>query len=197
MFLYSGLYLDHAGSTLYSQTQLNNCITELGKNCFGNPHSRNAPSKLTSDLIDQTRVELLEFFQADPNEFTLIFTSGATDSLRLVAESFQFSNNKSSLSDKCGSFIYMKESHTSVIGMREYFKDHVPCYAIPSDEILSDLHPTKHFTSLPISTENEGKVFSILLIFELCRVHKRVISGKRAVYLNGNVIRVSHQLTKT
>lgn len=64
---------------------------------------------------------------------------GATDSLRLVAESFQFLNGSSL--NECGSFVYLKESHTSVIGMREYFKSFVPCYALPSDEITTYFHP--------------------------------------------------------
>ncbi|KAI9560495.1 hypothetical protein GHT06_011428 [Daphnia sinensis] len=129
-----GLYLDHAGSTLYSKSLIEHSLAELTQNCFGNPHSRNTPSRLTTDIIDQTRIELLSFFHADPNQYTVLFTSGATDSLRLVAESFLFSSMPSDSND-CGSFVYLKESHTSVIGMREYFKGNVPCYALPSDDI--------------------------------------------------------------
>ena len=44
----------------------------------------------------------------------MIFTSGTTASLKLVAESFQFSSN-----NKEGSFYYLTDSHTSVLGMRE------------------------------------------------------------------------------
>lgn len=139
MFI-SGLYLDHAGTTLYSKSLIEHSLLELTKNCFGNPHSRNTPSKLTADLVDQTRMEVLNFFQADPNKYSLIFTSGATDSLRLVAECFQFTNNSTNSSNKYGSFVYLKESHTSVIGMREYFKAKVPCYALPSDEIGTYFH---------------------------------------------------------
>ena len=137
--------MDHAGSTLYSKSLIENSLSELTKNCFGNPHSRNTPSKLTTDLVDQTRMEILNFFQADPTEYSLIFTSGATDSLRLVAESFQFSNDLSSYQKQndSGIFVYLKESHTSVIGMREYFKAQVPCYALPTDEIASYFSLTK------------------------------------------------------
>lgn len=138
--IYIGLYLDHAGTTLYSQSQIENSLSELKRNCFGNPHSRNAPSKLTTDLIDQARVELLDFFQADPNEYSLVFTSGATDSLRLVAESFKFSNQLTPSHGCSGSFVYLKESHTSVLGMREYVKDCVPCYALPPDEVLANFN---------------------------------------------------------
>lgn len=53
----------------------------------------------------------------------------------MVAESFQFSNGGPSSDESSGIFVYMKESHTSVIGMREYFKKCVPCYALPFNEL--------------------------------------------------------------
>lgn len=56
-----------------------------------------------------------------------------------MAESFKFSNDPDV--GECGSFVYIKESHTSVIGMREYFKSFVPCYALPCDEITTYLNP--------------------------------------------------------
>ena len=127
---------------------MENSLAELLKHNFGNPHSRNAPSRLTTDLIDQTRAEILDFFHADPNEYSLIFTSGATDSFRLVAESFQFQNvTKQEPSadniNNSSSFVYLRESHTSVIGMREYFKQHVPCYSLPSDDIIEFAYKNK------------------------------------------------------
>lgn len=60
-----------------------------------------------------------------------------------MAESFQFSS-MSSHSYDCGSFVYLKESHTSVIGMREYFKRNVPCYALPSDDISTYFNLESH-----------------------------------------------------
>ena len=97
---------------------MENTFLQLSSNTFGNPHSRSPSSKLTSDLIDQIRAEVLHFFKADPNEYTLIFTAGATHSLKLVAESFSFSNNTSTNEDDGSSFVYLKESHTSVAGER-------------------------------------------------------------------------------
>lgn len=88
--------------------------SELSNNCFGNPHSRSASSKLTSDLIDQTRAEVLDFFNANKtseDEYSLIFTSGATASLKLVAESFTFSENEAQSNDhsiSSSSFVYLK-----------------------------------------------------------------------------------------
>ena len=118
LFFKSGsIYLDHAGTTLYSQSQLKAAFGDLSSNCYGNPHSRSPSSRLTEDLVEQARVQALHFFRADPEEYQLIFTSGATASLKLVAESFAF--NTTQTHGRPGSFVYLKESHTSVVGMRE------------------------------------------------------------------------------
>ena len=95
---------------------MENTFLQLSSNTFGNPHSRSPSSKLTSDLIDQIRAEVLDFFNANPNEYTLIFTAGATHSLKLVAESFSFANASSNNNHGGSSFVYLKESHTSVVG---------------------------------------------------------------------------------
>jgi molybdenum cofactor sulfurtransferase len=54
---------------------------------------------------------ILEFFNADPNEYSVIFTSGSTAALKLVGECFQFTEN--------GAFYYLTDMHTSVLGLRE------------------------------------------------------------------------------
>lgn len=48
-------YLDHAGATLYSETQLKNVFEDLQTNVYGNPHSLNHCSKESSDLVDHIR----------------------------------------------------------------------------------------------------------------------------------------------
>ncbi len=131
------MYLDHAGTTFYSPSHLHAVFGELSNNLYGNPHSRSASSKLTSDLIDQIRAQVLRFFNASSQEYDIIFTSGTTGSLKLVAESFAFSSSIANHGpNNSGSFVYMKESHTSVVGMRECIKtSNVPCFALPLDEI--------------------------------------------------------------
>ncbi|XP_053682889.1 molybdenum cofactor sulfurase 3 [Sabethes cyaneus] len=100
-------YLDHAGTTLYADSQIRavqQCLTE---NLLCNPHT----SRTTEDLIDQVRYRTLKHFNVRSTEYSVIFTSGATASLRLVAECFQFGT--------VGSFVYLRDNHTSVLGMRE------------------------------------------------------------------------------
>ncbi len=73
-----------------------------------------------------------------------------------MAESFKFSNDPDV--GECGSFVYIKESHTSVIGMREYFKSFVPCYALPCDEITTYLNPGS--ATIPIAEHKKSNFLS-------------------------------------
>ena len=136
------MYLDHAGSALYSQAQLADVFGMLTGGCFGNPHSRNPSSRLCSELIEKTRLEVLEFFNADPNIYSIVFTSGATDSLKLIGENFDFSGDpcQSDAGRHNGAFVYLRESHTSVVGMREYtLNSSISTYSIPADVIEAEL----------------------------------------------------------
>ena len=55
-FIFSdSVYVDHAGTTLYSKSQIEAYHAELLSNLYGNPHSRIQSSRLTADVIDQIR----------------------------------------------------------------------------------------------------------------------------------------------
>lgn len=89
------------------------------QNVYGNPHSRNPSSQLTTDIIDQVRYRVLEHFHTTAKDYTVIFTSGTTGALRLLADSFDW-QGKCSESQSCHShFCYLQQNHTSVVGMRE------------------------------------------------------------------------------
>ncbi|XP_036740952.2 molybdenum cofactor sulfurase isoform X5 [Manis pentadactyla] len=49
------VYLDHAGTTLFPQSQLTSFTNDLTENIYGNPHSQNISSKLTHDTVEQVR----------------------------------------------------------------------------------------------------------------------------------------------
>ncbi|XP_065078207.1 molybdenum cofactor sulfurase 3 [Ochlerotatus camptorhynchus] len=100
-------YLDHAGTTLYAESQIQAACEKLAQNLYCNPHT----SRTTEDLLDQVRYRVLRHFNTRSSEYSLIFTSGTTASLKIVAECYDF--------DPEGAFVYLKDSHTSVLGMRE------------------------------------------------------------------------------
>ncbi|XP_039593220.1 molybdenum cofactor sulfurase-like isoform X2 [Polypterus senegalus] len=48
-------YLDHAGATLFPQSQVKNFMKDLEENVYGNPHSHNMSSQLTRDTVERVR----------------------------------------------------------------------------------------------------------------------------------------------
>ena len=56
---------------------------------LGNPHSNNPTSLATTELVERTRRQVLEFFNAPPDEYLCIFTANASAALRLVGESYR------------------------------------------------------------------------------------------------------------
>ncbi|XP_041040822.1 molybdenum cofactor sulfurase [Carcharodon carcharias] len=109
-------YLDHGGATLYARSQIHHFYQELAENIYGNPHSANVASQLTHDTIERVRYRILQHFNTSPEEYTIIFTSGSTAALKLVAESFQWSRAESR--DSRSRFCHLTDNHTSVVGMR-------------------------------------------------------------------------------
>lgn len=103
-------YLDHAAATLHPQSAVLNYCQDINTNLYGNPHSHSPSSRLSHDSVEGVRYRILQHFDADPEEYTVIFTSGCTAALKLVAECFPW---------RPGSvFSYLTDSHTSVVGMR-------------------------------------------------------------------------------
>lgn len=47
----------------------------------------------------------------------MIFTSGATAALKIIAECFEYNGTST---NETGSLVYLRDNHTSVLGMREY-----------------------------------------------------------------------------
>ncbi|KAG7190809.1 hypothetical protein KM043_006879 [Ampulex compressa] len=83
-------YLDHAGATLYSDTQIKNVADDLCHSLYANPHSTGIAGGVTQDVTERMRYRILSHFHTSPEEYSVIFTSGATASLKLVAETFSF-----------------------------------------------------------------------------------------------------------
>ncbi|XP_077244486.1 molybdenum cofactor sulfurase (LOS5) (ABA3) isoform X3 [Tasmannia lanceolata] len=106
------VYLDHAGATLYSESQMESVIKDLTRSVYGNPHSQSDSGSATSDIIAAARQQVLEYCKASPKNYKCIFTSGATAALKMVGEAFPWSR------ESC--YMYTMENHNSVLGIREY-----------------------------------------------------------------------------
>ncbi|MBI3173752.1 MAG: aminotransferase class V-fold PLP-dependent enzyme [Chloroflexi bacterium] len=105
------IYLDYTGGGIYAESQIRQHHELLRKNTFGNPHSTNPTSQAATKLVEGAREYILEFFNADPNEYLAIFTSNASGALKLVGESYPFPN---------GRYLLTFDNHNSVNGIREF-----------------------------------------------------------------------------
>jgi selenocysteine lyase/cysteine desulfurase len=106
------VYLDYTGGGLYADSQLRAHMALLRDNVFGNPHSSNPTSQAMTALVEGARRHVLDFFQADPEEYCAIFTLNASGALKLVGEAYPFGEG-----DR---FVLTFDNHNSVNGIREY-----------------------------------------------------------------------------
>ncbi|KAL5121836.1 hypothetical protein ACEQ8H_000051 [Pleosporales sp. CAS-2024a] len=117
MYRIGTTYLDHAGTTLYAKSLIERFSADMVSNLYGNPHSASAASQLTTCRIDDIRLRLLDFFNADPREFDVVFVANATAGIKLVMDAFR--------DQKEGFWYgYHRDAHTSLIGVRETASAH-------------------------------------------------------------------------
>lgn len=124
--LKDSLYLDHAGTTLYSKTLMERFHADMMGNLYGNPHSASPSSQRSTQTIDAIRLQALQYLGADPEVFDLVFTSNTTAAIKLVMEAFK-------AQDDGFWYGYHVDSHTSLIGVREAAKSH---HCFESDEAV-------------------------------------------------------------
>ncbi|XP_076294730.1 molybdenum cofactor sulfurase isoform X1 [Lasioglossum baleicum] len=157
-------YLDHAGATLYSDSQIKNIAADLHNTLYANPHSVGTASSMTQDVIERTRYLVLNHFHTSPDDYTVIFTSSATASLKIVADTFLFAKEAANGAlPQGGQFVYTQDNHTSVLGMREVVANRgakVTC--LKHDDAF------KVFGASPPSTSSQHKSNSLFVYPAQC-----------------------------
>jgi molybdenum cofactor sulfurtransferase len=119
------VYFDYTGGNLYSKHQIQQHMSFLQEHIFGNPHSTNPTSQLSTKFVEETRKAVLDYFNAGDDYFC-VFTANATQALKIVGESYPFDHNSH--------FLLLFDNHNSVNGIREYAKrkgasfDYCPVY---------------------------------------------------------------------
>ena len=130
--LRGAVYLDHAGAAQYPRRLVDRYASDLTEHMYSNPHSGSLSGQRVQDLIHNVRCMVLQHFNTTPDEYHVIFTSGCTAGLKLLAESFDFGAESAlSVREKDrdgregynGGFCYLIDNHTSVMGMREVARD--------------------------------------------------------------------------
>jgi selenocysteine lyase/cysteine desulfurase len=103
-------YLDYAGAALYPASIVKRDARRLQRRILGNPHSENAPSRASTEVMEEARAQTLRFFGADPLEYDVVFTSNASGAMRVLAESFPFGVGSQ--------LVLTADNHNSVNGLR-------------------------------------------------------------------------------
>jgi selenocysteine lyase/cysteine desulfurase len=106
------VYVDYTGGGLFGESQLREHMEFLTGSVLGNPHSTNPTSALATERVARCRKRVLKFFNADPEEYVLIFTSNASGALKLVGESYPFGDGDQ--------FLLTFDNHNSVVGIRAF-----------------------------------------------------------------------------
>jgi len=150
------IYADYAGAPPYSISAVKAATEELLNGVWGNPHSDHdwqttATASSSSAAGDRLRQLTLDMCQGNSNAYVCILTSGATAALKLVAETFPWSEeeNKDGGGDGGGGsgsqFRYLSDNHNSVLGIREIAAAHgahTQCVH-PSDIKIINTSPEK------------------------------------------------------
>jgi molybdenum cofactor sulfurtransferase len=106
------VYLDYTGSGLYAESQLRRHDEFLERHVLGNPHSENPTSAAATKIVEDARLEVLRFFGAYAEQYTVVFTANASAALKLVGEAFPFTEGSR--------FTLLQDNHNSVQGIRLY-----------------------------------------------------------------------------
>ncbi|MFW5749091.1 MAG: aminotransferase class V-fold PLP-dependent enzyme, partial [Chloroflexota bacterium] len=135
------VYLDYTGGGLYAQSQLDAHMHMLRDGVWGNPHSHNPTSQAMTTRVEQARAYVLAYFNANPEQYDVIFTSNASGALKLVGEACPFTAKSR--------FLAIYDNHNSVNGIREfartrgakvcYLPTQPPDLRLNADETLAEL----------------------------------------------------------
>ncbi|GIK36908.1 MAG: aminotransferase class V-fold PLP-dependent enzyme [Chloroflexota bacterium] len=106
------IYLDYTGGGLYADSQVRAHMELLLEHVFGNPHSTNPTSLAMTERVERARAYVLEFFNAAPEEYVVIFTANASGALKLVGEAYPFGPGDH--------YLLTFDNHNSVNGIREF-----------------------------------------------------------------------------
>jgi molybdenum cofactor sulfurtransferase len=167
--LKDSVYLDNAGTALHAESQVRKFFDDLTNVLFGNPHSQSPCSRQSTQEINTVRDEILQYFNTNSKEYSVIFTAGATAALKLVGECVPWSQDSE--------FSYLRESHNSVVGIRQYVLDKGGRFHTLSVDDVTQLlfsHTTKDTQNDVESIKNEPPIFSLFAFPAQCN-----FSGKK------------------
>jgi molybdenum cofactor sulfurtransferase len=139
------VYLDHAGTPPCPASLIKKYTQYLTETLLGNPHSAGSLSaNETFTQIQSIRQQVLNHF--DAQDYHLIFTSGATEAIRLVGEMFQ------------RPFYYLFDSHTSIVGLTQLMPTSM-CLSVEDMKTITP--PAGSLISFPAQSNFNGRRFPL------------------------------------
>ena len=149
-------YLDHAGTTPYPRSLLEEFERDMNSHLFGNPHSASPSSMLSTDSVETGRLQALRFFRADPEHFDLIFVANATAAIKMVVDCLSDCHrNEDGHTLQGFRYGYHADSHTSLVGPREISKAAARCFG-SDEEVEKWLHSRQSQPELHVAVNGEA-----------------------------------------
>lgn len=106
------VYLDYTGAAPYPESLLRDHLRQLRTRVLGNPHSENPAARAATEDLAAAKRQILRFFDADPAVYDVCLTANASTAIRLVGESFTWSDRS-----VCA---LTADNHNSINGIREF-----------------------------------------------------------------------------
>lgn len=143
-------YLDYATSPVLPGSVLQNFSTNLHENLFGNTHSESQSSELSSETIDNVRSQILDLFDTNISEYTVVFTYSQFHSMKLLTESFPFTANST--------FLYTSNSNSNILGLRSFAeKKNAKIQKVELDQIINKDSKFQKFPDIRKLIKQESK----------------------------------------
>lgn len=159
--LLDACYLDAAAAPPFPSGLVRRINDDLFSQLYSNPHSKSPSAVRTATAIDAIRTRVMNeiFGIRDTQEWHLVFTSGATASMKLVAEAYDWTQDST--------FSCLHESHTSLLGIRDVATRAGAAFTT-FDESCLPPSQTKGLVALPLQCNATGRRYTSLAR-TLCR----------------------------
>jgi len=148
------VYLDYTGGGIYSDYQLEEHTKLLRGGIYGNPHSNNPSSLASTELCEHARHFVLEYFNASPDEYAVIFTNNASGALKIIGEAYPFGEKSR--------YLLTFDNHNAVNGIREYARSkgaNITYVPVLAPDLRIDEEQLIHHLSRPDPNGNNLFVF--------------------------------------
>mmetsp|Transcript_8 Transcript_8/g.33 ORF Transcript_8/g.33 Transcript_8/m.33 type:complete len:688 (+) Transcript_8:87-2150(+) len=182
------IYLDYTGGGIYPACLVREHMEFLLGQTFGNPHSSNPTSRASTIACESARAYILRFLNADPEEYDVIITGNASQSIKVIAESFPFSKNSR--------LLLTQDNHNSMVGIRQFVgraggkvsvaRLRPSDLSIPTETVLKQLTKLKSsepsIFAYPAQSNSTGTLHPLEWV-ELAQKHKWQVLLDVAAYL--------------